>query len=91
MKQKVELGRILATPDALAALQESGQSPAEFLERHAAQDWGDVCSEDWKLNDLALVQGDRLLSSYRTRKNVVIWIVTEWDHSVTTIMLPENY
>lgn len=91
MAQKVELGRLLATPDALAALADSGQSPAEFLERHAAQDWGEVCEEDWKLNDLALVEGDRLLSSYRTRKNVVIWVLTEADRSVTTIMLPENY
>lgn len=86
-----ELGRLVATPDALAALADSGQSPAEFLERHAAKDWGEVCKEDWELNDLALVQGDRLLSSYRTKKNVVIWIITEFDRSATTILLPENY
>ena len=91
MAQKVELGCIVATPDALAALAESGQSPAEFLDRHAAQDWGEVCPEDWKLNDLGVVQGDRLLSSYRTKKNVVIWVLTESDRSVTTIMLPQNY
>jgi len=91
MAQKVELGRLMATPDALAALADSGQSPAEFLERHAAQDWGEVCAEDWKLNDLALVESDRLLSSYRTKKNVVIWVLTEFDRSLTTILLPENY
>jgi hypothetical protein len=88
---KVELGRVLATPDALAALEESGQSPAEFLDRHAAQDWGEVCQDDWQLNDLALVQGDRLLSSYRTKKNVVIWVISDSDRSATTILLPENY
>ena len=91
MVQKVELGRLVATPDALAALADSGQSPAAFLERHATQDWGDVCPEDWKLNDLALVEGDRLLSSYRTKKNVVIWVLSEADRSATTILLPENY
>lgn len=91
MGLKVELGRLVATPDALAALAESGQSPAEFLQRHAAQDWGEVCEEDWKLNDLALVEGDRLLSSYRTKKNVVIWVLSEADRSATTILLPENY
>lgn len=91
MAQKVVLGRLLATPDALASLEDSGQSPAEFLQRHAAQDWGEVSEEDWKLNDLALVEGDRLLSSYRTRKNVVIWVLTEADRSATTILLPENY
>ena len=91
MAQNVELGRLVATPDALEALAESGQSPEEFLQRHAAQDWGEICKEDRRLNDLALVEGDRLLSSYRTKKNVVIWIITEWDRSVTTILLPENY
>lgn len=91
MAQKVELGRLMATPDALAALADSGQSPAEFLDRHTAQDWGELCEEDRRLNDLALVEGDRLLSSYRTRKNVVIWVLTEADRSATTIMLPENY
>jgi hypothetical protein len=86
MAQKVELGRLLATPDALSALAESGQSPAEFLQRHAAQDWGELCEEDRRLNDLALVQGDRLLSSYRTKKNIVIWVLTESDRSATTIL-----
>ena len=86
-----ELGRLVATPDALAALAESGQSPTEFLERHAAKNWGDVCREDWELNDLALVNGDRLLSSYRMKKNVVIWVISECDRSATTILLPENY
>ena len=30
------LGRILATPGALRAIEESGQSPADFLSRHVA-------------------------------------------------------
>lgn len=91
MAHMIELGRVLATPDALAALADSGQSPAEFLQRHAAQDWGELCEEDRRLNDLALVEGDRLLSSYRTKKNVVIWVLSEADRSATTILLPENY
>lgn len=91
MKQRFELGRILATPDALAALEASNQSPGEFLDRHASQDWGEVCEEDRRLNDEAVVSGERLLSSYRTRKNVVIWVLTEATRSATTILLPENY
>lgn len=43
---KFSLGHILATPGALEALQEAGQTPTEFLKRHARGDWGDVCEQD---------------------------------------------
>jgi hypothetical protein len=95
-KNKFNLGQVLATPDALDALQESGQSPDFFLARHAKGDWGEVCSEDKELNDQSLVDGSRLLSAYRTLKNKRIWIITEAKNdqghrAVTTILLPENY
>ena len=76
-KPKFSLGQILATPGALDALQESGQTPAFFLARHQKGDWGEVCAEDKQANDQALVDGSRLLSAYRTLKNVRIWIITE--------------
>ena len=65
-------GQIVATPGALEALAESGQSAAEFLSRHAATDWGsDLCEEDRRLNDEALVgDGSRILSAYQTAKGV---------------------
>jgi hypothetical protein len=88
---KFPLGQLAATPAALKALGESGQSPADFLSRHMQGDWGEVCQEDWQLNDQALNDGDRLLSAYRTLKGVKIWIITEHDRSVTTVLLPEDY
>ena len=47
---KFPLGQIVATPGAIEAMEESGQDAAFFLDRHAAGDWGDVCPEDWQLN-----------------------------------------
>ena len=88
---KFPLGQICATPDAISAIEESGQTPDFFLDRHAATDWGEVCREDWQLNDEGLVDGSRLLSAYRTLKNVKLWIITEADRSVTTILLPGDY
>lgn len=85
------LGELLATPGALAALMRAGQSPSEFLLRHASNDWGEVCGEDWELNDRALEDGSRLLSVYRTTKQERLWIITEADRSVTTILLPDEY
>ena len=88
---KFALGQIVATPGALEAMQESGQTPQFFLERHASGDWGQVDSEDWQLNDEAVKEGTRLLSAYTTLKGRKLWVITEWDRSATTILLPEEY
>ena len=88
---KFRLGRLVATPGALEALQEAGQSPAEFLDRHISGDWGEVDAEDRRANDEALVNGERLLSAYRTAKNVRLWVITEADRSSTCFLLPSEY
>ena len=93
---KFPLGAVVATPAALQALEESGQTPAFFLDRHIIGDWGEVDTEDWQSNDQALLDGSRLLSAYRTLKNRKIWIITEatddnGHRAATTILLPEDY
>ncbi len=95
-KPKFTLGQTLSTPGALKALQDAGQSPADFLSRHLVGDWGEVCADDKDLNDLAVVEGSRILSAYRTLKGERIWIITEAEdddgnRSATTILLPEQY
>jgi len=61
------------------------------ISRHVAGDWGDACEEDRASNDLALKEGDRLLSVYVKEGLPKIWVITEWDRSVTTALLPEEY
>jgi hypothetical protein len=90
-KPLFSLGQIVATPGALEALASSGQSPADFLKRHVGGDWGDVCSEDAKLNDDAVNIGERLLSSFCTKQGVKLWVITEADRSSTCLLLPEEY
>ena len=96
-KPRFQLGQIVATPGAIDALTKSGQQPAEFLARHQYGDWGELDEEDRKSNDAAIAhegdvdQQDRILSAYRTRLNVKIWVITERDRSVTTLLLPEEY
>jgi hypothetical protein len=85
------LGQVVGTPGALEALARSGQSPADFLDRHAAGDWGEVDAGDRQANEDALVNDERLLSAYRTKLGERIWIITEWDRSVTTLLRPEEY
>lgn len=96
MKPKFNLGQTVATPGALEALQESGQSPGDFLGRHVRGDWGDVCDDDKLANDQSLIDGSRLLSAYRTSKGTKLWIITEatddqGHRAATTILLPSEY
>ena len=63
------------------------------LQRHQSGDWGDMPTEDKKDNDQSLIpmyQG-RLFSAYDDVEGTKIWIITEWDRSVTTILLPKEY
>ena len=85
----VRLGRVVATPGVLGAVPRSELFAA--LERHMRRDWGDVCEADWRANDRALKIGERLLSSYKSNDGVKFWIITEWDRSSTTFLLPSEY
>jgi len=86
-----ELGQIVATPGALATLKKAGQQPGEFLTRHVHGEWGDLPDEDRKENEYSLEHGFRLLSAYKTNAGDKLWIITEADRSVTTLLLPEEY
>ena len=62
-----------------------------LFDRHQAGDWGEVGTEDWALNDSALQDGNRLLSAYTLPNGVKVWVITEWDRSATTVLLPDEY
>ena len=85
------LGQVVATPGAIEAMEKSGEMPFTFLIRHMAGDWGDVPKEDWQANNLATEHGERLLSAYKTKDGTKLWVITEWDRSVTTLLLPDEY
>ena len=86
-----ELGQIVATPGALSALKKAGQQPSEFLTRHVNREWGDLGDEDREENDYSLEHGFRLLSAHKTNTGDRLWIITEADHTVTTLLLPDEY
>lgn len=85
------LGKIVATPGALDALLQAGQTPEQFLLLHQLGDWGIVDEVDKKENDFSVQEGLRILSAYRLATEVKIWVITESDRSVTTILLPSEY
>ena len=90
-RPRFALGRCLATPGAVEAMNDAGQAPAVFLNRHLRCDWGDVDAEDRQANEDALLHGGRIFSVYHTRTRVKLWVITEADRSATTILLPDEY
>lgn len=86
------LGRLVATPAALAALTANGQNPAELLARHQTGDYGCVCDEDKRLNDEAVRDGSRVFSAYLLNDGVTkLWCITEADRSSTCLLTPDEY
>lgn len=68
----------------------------QALARHGRGDWGELCVSDRESNDLALKSTGRLLSVYETGLAHVhhgkrIYIITEHDRSVTTVLWPSEY
>jgi hypothetical protein len=96
MNPKFQPGQVVATPDALEALAQSGQEITFFLQKHLSGDWGDLDTEDRAANEQALVDGSRILSAHTTLKGVRLWLITEAEgddgtRASTCVLLPENY
>jgi hypothetical protein len=86
------LGQITATPGAIDLLDRAGINASDLLGRHQCGDWGVVCAADAAENMRALQDGNRLLSAYEIgQRKEKLWIITEHDRSVTTLLLPQEY
>ena len=86
------LGRIVATPGAVEYLNRNSIAPAELLYLHQTGDWGDMGAEDKAENALSVAQGFRIFSCYRRGPmQEAIWVITEADRSVTTLLMPSEY
>ena len=85
------LGRLLITPGAADAIAEAGQSPQEFIGRHARLERGELSDEDFRENLFSVSRQLRIFSAFRTASGVKLWLITEADRSATTILLPEEY
>ncbi|MGV8399255.1 hypothetical protein ACV33W_08535 [Pseudomonas aeruginosa] len=85
-------GQVVATRGVDELIQQGRVDPGSLLRRHLMGDWGDLGVRDREQNDAALASGeDRLFSAYQVEPRLKIWIITEWDRSVTTLLLPSEY
>jgi hypothetical protein len=91
---RFDLGATVVTRGVADLLDESTSFAKDLqkaLYRYIDCDWGDMTQEDKEANDHAVTFGDdRIFAAYELPETRV-WIITEWDRSVTTILLPEEY
>lgn len=87
---KFKLGQIVMTRGALDFCAANNVNAFALFARHARGDWGELVDEDKEANELALQQGTRLLSCYR-EAGEKLYVITEWDRSVTTLLLADEY
>ena len=85
------LGQVVATPGALNTLQSQSLLPSKFLYRHVIGDWGDLHEEDIQSNHYALVHGTQIFSAYELENKETIYVITEPDRSVTTLLRSDEY
>ena len=87
------LGRRLVTRGAKAAL--PGQAIIDCFTRHESGNFGDLCAEDFDANLDAIAEGDRILSVYhcdnKDGERTTVYVITEADRSMTTLLLAEEY
>jgi len=92
MKPLFLVGQTVATPGCLELLNTNGINPSTLIYRHIKGDYGDLSREDFKANQDALKTGARIFSSYKINdRDDKVWIITESDRSITTLLLPEEY
>ncbi len=90
-QMRFALGQMVVTKGADEALAQCNASMLSYLRRHSFGDWGEVDKADKRANDAGVNEEDRLLSAYTLPDGTRIWVITEWDRSVTTCLLPDEY
>lgn len=69
---------------------EVGAALRDLLRKQAACEWGDTPADDVPINDAAAKNGERIVASHDLAGGR-LWLITEWDRSTTTILLPDEY
>lgn len=95
--KKFNPGQICITHGALDVFSQPRpreQTLETLLMRHVSGDFGDVDEADRRANEIAMTDGNMILSSYRLDAETTIWIISDpaddAGRRVTTVLLPEE-
>ena len=89
----MELGKIYMTQRINAALLKDSEFASEIpvlLKKYSNKDWGITPDNDIQENNKAFEHGDRIIATYETSEGNV-FIITEADRTITTILFPDEY
>ncbi|MBJ7611395.1 MAG: hypothetical protein DLM67_05910 [Candidatus Nephthysia bennettiae] len=84
------LGQVVATRGAIVLMEAARIDPLQLLQRHRSGDWGDLDKHDQRENDYAVARWLRIFSAYGQPPDR-LWVITEANRSVTTILRPDEY
>ena len=90
----VDLGTVVLTIAVSKLAADQSDVIEGILAQHARGDWGQMSDGDKAMNDEALTSGERLHSAYDVTLSdqpVRLWVITEADRNVTTVLLPGDY
>jgi hypothetical protein len=93
-KAKFEAGQIVCTKGVSDEMAKDGDFYVFVLyslHEYLKCNWGDTCEGDSKVNDIAVERGDERIFAVYKMNGYTIWIITEWDRSVTTVLFPYEY
>lgn len=87
-----ELGKITMTPSAITIIAGFKVAIGDLLDRHQRGDYGEVSERDWRENTLALLPEsvERVMSVYNVGTEK-LWIITDPDRNVTTLLTEEDF
>ncbi len=87
-----EIGKITMTPSAISIIASYKVPIGDLLDRHQRGDYGEISEQDWRENTLALLPEsiERIMSVYSVSKEK-LWIITDPDRSVTTLLTEEDF
>lgn len=91
MKPRFTLGMVVATPGALEVVKDDLELVTMLVTRHVCGDFGDICEEDANRNIESVKLGGRIMSVYKLFEAGTVWVITESDRSVTTLLTPAEY
>lgn len=93
---KFALGKLVVTHGVNAKMQKDERFHHFVmisLDRYRVCDWGELSDNDKKANVMAVQNGDeRIIAAYNNKElRIKIWIITESNRSVTTVLFPHEY
>lgn len=100
MAKTFDIGKVVLTRAVWDLMEENSDFRDFFqgcLNRYILYDWGDTCEEDWKQNNYAALNGERVIAVYNIPDEIEntfessLWFITEWDRSVTTVLFQSDY